>query len=133
MSVLNQMPFPTARLLCMLMLTLLSVPQVANGQDPVPESPLPTELQTQLDRLRTQAEGLEAKGREEAAADHYQEALEFFQEVRSLLNQRESLLKEAAREATAQKLLTRLTGELENNARWLGEIKDMVNLLKLSL
>ncbi len=133
MSVLNQMPFPTARLLCMLMLTLLSVPQVANGQDPVPESPLPTELQTQLDRLRTQAEGLEAKGREEAAADHYQEALEFFQEVRILLSQRESLLKEAAREATAQKLLTRLTGELENNARWLSEIKDMVNLLKLSL
>ncbi len=132
MSNLNQMLLTAARLLVPILI-LVAPSGFARAQEPVSESPLPAGLETQLEQLGTQAEGLEAEGREEAAAEHYQEALDLFRRAKALLNQRESMLKEAAREAIGKEVLTRLTGELEKNAKWLGEVEDMLNLLKLSL
>ena len=90
------------------------------------------ELMEQAEQLKSRAKEKEVEAEGATEREHFPDAYDRYRETISLVRQRGDTLKLAARKVEAAKTLEEINKAYRENEQWKSNVKELIDLLKLS-
>lgn len=89
-------------------------------------------LLQRAEQVKAEAQAKEAEAEGAMEREHYPDAYDQYRETMTLVRKRAELLKAAARKAESTKTLSEINKAFRENEQWRRNIKEIIDLLKLS-
>jgi len=89
-------------------------------------------LMEQAEQVKAEAQAKEAEAEAAMEREHYPDAYDQYRETMTLIRKRAELLKDAARKAESAKTLQEINKSFRENEQWRRNVKEIIDLLKLS-